>query len=146
MQPLQKISEHTKVNPELYKTNYVYVHHEDLINNDPMTGVRGVNIEKQQQLNQEKLYSLSPRLSKQVKTSTLTTKGDVSSPNIQDVVPWDQTLNQKSPNISKRQMEVEHYSDSISQRDLDSNYEDEEKPITRSVIQSEHWINKIYKF
>ena len=85
MQPLQKLSEPAKVNPELYKTNYIYVHHEELINNDPMTGVRGINIEKQQLLNQEKLYSLSPRHATQVKTSSLTKKGDVSSPDIQDV-------------------------------------------------------------
>jgi hypothetical protein len=85
MQPLQKLSEPAKVNPELYKTNYIYVHHEELINNDPMTGVRGINIEKQQLLNQEKLYSLSPRHGTQVKTSSLTKKGDVSSPDIQDV-------------------------------------------------------------
>lgn len=76
MQPLQKLAEPVKVNPELYKTNYIYLRNEELINNDPMSGIRGINIEKQQQLNQEKLYSLSPRHVTQLKTTTSIKKNE----------------------------------------------------------------------
>jgi hypothetical protein len=53
-----------------------------------MSGVRGINIEKQQQLNQEKHYSLSPRQVTQLKTTNQTKKGE-SFPEIQEVQPWD---------------------------------------------------------
>ena len=60
MQP-QKRPAPVKVNPELYKTNKVWLHHHEseLINNDPMVGVRGVNIEKSHQLQVQKQASVS---------------------------------------------------------------------------------------
>ena len=59
MQPL-KVAEPIKINPELYKTNFIFIRNEDSLNNDPMSGVRGVNIEKQMQLNLEKMRTMSP--------------------------------------------------------------------------------------
>jgi hypothetical protein len=58
MQP-QKRASPVKINPELFKTNIVWVHHHEseLINNDPLAGVRGVNIEKSYQIQVEKQAS-----------------------------------------------------------------------------------------